>query len=118
MSAAVMQEVEVADSPAEMACRLVSHSSLEITGRQADELDLLAGVLPRGCHVSITHLPTEQPGDRLKAAVRVRQAGWVPVPHISARRTQSPRELEAILDGWAGEAGVDRVFVIAGDLPR
>jgi methylenetetrahydrofolate reductase (NADPH) len=45
----------------------------------------------------------------------VRRAGLVPVPHISARRLTSPAELESFLNGLTARAGVDHVFVVAGD---
>jgi methylenetetrahydrofolate reductase (NADPH) len=51
------------------------------------------------------------------AAGAVKRLGFVPVPHISARRLKSEAELEGFLDDLATKVGIENVFVIAGDPP-
>jgi len=41
-----------------------------------------------------------------------------PVPHIVARRTESAAFLDDYLGRFVGEAGVERVLVVAGDIPQ
>lgn len=51
-------------------------------------------------------------------AARLRQLGFIPVPHISARRLKSEVELESFLDALRREAGIDHAFIVAGDPPQ
>lgn len=100
------------------AAELLHGLSIEITTKDVEKLDLLAAKVPAGTPVAITFLPSEDFAARLNAARRVREVGLTPVPHISARRLSSSNELEGFLEGLIGVASVDRVFVVAGDLPE
>jgi methylenetetrahydrofolate reductase (NADPH) len=66
--------------------------------------------------VSITYLANETDMARIAAAREIRRVGLVPMPHIAARRIDSAVVLDRLLDAFATEAAVDRLFVIAGDL--
>jgi methylenetetrahydrofolate reductase (NADPH) len=55
---------------------------------------------------------------RVAAAKRVRELGFLPIPHISARRLHSQEELERFLDNLQREVGTDHAFVVAGDPPQ
>ncbi len=55
---------------------------------------------------------------RIAAAKRVRDLGFLPIPHISARRLQSHEELERFLADLQREVGTDHAFVVAGDPPQ
>jgi methylenetetrahydrofolate reductase (NADPH) len=90
--------------------------SIEITAKDHDKIGLLRGRIPEGALISITFLPGEDFDSRILAACRVREAGFTPVPHISARRLGSAAELESFLAALAAKAYVDRVFVVAGDI--
>lgn len=90
--------------------------SFEITCKDISKLDSLMRVAAPGSLVSLTFLPNEDVAARIAAASAVRAAGFVPVPHIAARRLASPEELEHYLEALVSRAGVDRVFVIAGDV--
>lgn len=94
---------------------LMRDYSIEMTAKDIEQLPEAAGLLPQGTQVSITFLPNDNPAGRVDAAEAVRAVGLVPVPHISARRINSQRELEGFLDALAARAQIDRVFVIAGD---
>jgi methylenetetrahydrofolate reductase (NADPH) len=97
---------------------LLRDPSIEITARDGDRVALLVGRLSPGTPVAITFLPGEDAAARVLAARRVREAGFIPVPHISARRIGSAAELDAFLAALTDQAKVDRVFVVAGDLPE
>jgi methylenetetrahydrofolate reductase (NADPH) len=92
--------------------------SIEITGRDAEQLPAAAAVVPAGTRVNITFLQNESSATRVDAARRVRGEGLVPVPHISARRLASQRELEELLAALADVDAQSEVFVVAGDRDR
>jgi len=95
---------------------LLRDVSIEITARDHDKIGLLRGRIPGQTQVSITFLPGEDFESRVLAACRVREAGFVPVPHISARRLGSANELDSFLAALTAKASVDRVLVVAGDI--
>jgi methylenetetrahydrofolate reductase (NADPH) len=95
---------------------LLSDFSLEMTAGDIDELNAAARLLPAGTEVSITFLPKDNYAEKVAAAVALRRAGLIPVPHISARRIASHVDLDRFLGAMAEQAGVDRIFIIAGDL--
>ena len=63
-------------------------------------------------------MPGETHGAVVAAAAGLRAAGFVPVPHVTARTVASFAQLDDFLGRLAGEAGVTRALVIAGDLDR
>jgi methylenetetrahydrofolate reductase (NADPH) len=95
--------------------RLMRDFSLEITSSDGGRLSAARQDLPPGTCVSITFLPGDDVGALAETAMRVREMGFVPVPHISARRIRSPQELGAFLSALRARASVDRAFVVAGD---
>jgi methylenetetrahydrofolate reductase (NADPH) len=97
---------------------LVRSASLEMTARVAAVNDLVAAALPAGTRVYITALPGDSVDATLATALRVRQMGLVPVPHLGARYVADPRSFEMLLRSLVREAGVDQVLVIGGDIGR
>ena len=89
--------------------------SLEMTGKDIAGLDEARHAIPTGTRVNITFLGNEDLRMRLDAARAVKRAGFVPVPHISARRLPSVDALEQFLDGLRADGAGDDVFVIGGD---
>ena len=112
--ATMVKAMEAALTPRD----LLDDYSLEMTGKDIDALDEAADAIAPGTRISIAYLPNEDSASRVAAARAVRRLGFVPVPHISARRLKSQSELEVFLDALQTEAEVDRVFVVAGDPPR
>lgn len=97
---------------------LLSDYSLEITLRDVARLAAARDGIASQTAVSITFLPGDAAEKVVEAAVAVRRLGFIPVPHIAARRMKSTEELARLLGGLRDAARVDRVFVIAGDLPQ
>lgn len=89
--------------------------SLEMTGKDVPALHEAQAVIPQGTRVNVTYLASEDLDTRVAAAKAVRDLGFVPVPHISARRLQSQNELEEFLERLRGVNAIERVFVIGGD---
>ena len=55
---------------------------------------------------------------RVAATVAVRELGFEPMPHFSARRITSEDDFEAYLKAVVEKAGVRRCFIVAGDPPE
>lgn len=108
-----MTDEPVATSSA--ARSLLGNFSMEMTGKDVDALEEAAPLIPPGTRISVTFLGNEDQRMRVDAAAAVKRFGFIPVPHISARRLASPAELEEFLDALATEALATDVFVIGGD---
>ena len=89
--------------------------SLEMTGKDIAGLDEAHPAIPAGARINVTFLGNEDLGMRLEAARAVRRLGFVPVPHISARRLPSREALEEFLSGLRADVTGEDVFVIGGD---
>ncbi|MEU8819198.1 methylenetetrahydrofolate reductase [Actinoplanes sp. NPDC048796] len=95
--------------------RLLHDFSLEMTGKDLGELAAARGTIPPGTRINITFLAHEDSAVRLVAATAVRAAGFVPVPHLSARRLASRQTLEEFLAALQAAGVSDEVFVVGGD---
>ncbi|WP_305787196.1 methylenetetrahydrofolate reductase [Symbioplanes lichenis] len=89
--------------------------SLEVTGRDAGELDALRGIVPAGTRINVTSLAGEDPGGRRATARAVAGAGFVPVPHVTARRLTGQREFEELLEGLRADGTATEIFAVGGD---
>jgi methylenetetrahydrofolate reductase (NADPH) len=97
---------------------LLHDHSLEMTARDVPQLREAASLIAPGTRISVAFLPGEDAASRLEAAATVRRLGFVPIPHISARRIESTREMENFVRALVGEAGVEHVLLVAGDRSR
>lgn len=88
--------------------------SIEATTHDAGKLDEFQAVIPAGKCIYIAHLPGVPLHDVVAFAGKLRERGWVPVPHIVSRRLESRAQLEQALADLKAR-GVDRALVIAGD---
>ncbi|MDB5576349.1 MAG: Methylenetetrahydrofolate reductase [Bradyrhizobium sp.] len=95
--------------------RLTDNYSIEMTAKDVASLAEAAPLIPLGTRLSVTYLPGEGMNARVAGAVAVRESGFEPVPHLSARRLASETELETYLEALVTRAQVSEVFVIAGD---
>ena len=96
---------------------LLGDFSLEMTGKDVGKLHQAAATIPAGTRINVTFLANEDAGIRLEAARAVRQLGFVPVPHISARRLPSEAALKEFLSGLQSAGASEHVFTVAGDPP-
>jgi methylenetetrahydrofolate reductase (NADPH) len=99
-------------------CALLNNYSIEMTAKDIPHLEAAANIIPQGTKIPVTFLPGETFEMRIAAAKRVRDLGFLPIPHISARRLQSQEELENFLAAFQREVGTDHAFVVAGDPPQ
>ena len=98
---------------------LLDDFSMEMTGKDVGALSeaAVAGTIPAGTPINVTYLATEELETRLAAASRVRELGFVPVPHISARRSRNKNVLREYLGVLQSIDASGTVFVIGGDPP-
>jgi methylenetetrahydrofolate reductase (NADPH) len=89
--------------------------SIEMTGKDVPQLMDVRSHLPRGTRVNVTFLGSEDLSLRVTAAHAVLDSGFVPVPHISARRLRSLPELEEFLGRLEEIGASEHVFAVGGD---
>jgi methylenetetrahydrofolate reductase (NADPH) len=89
--------------------------SLEATRPSADDIADLADTAPKGTPVYVSAVSTHPVRESIEAAIELRKAGFEPVPHLAVRNFATADELDAFLARMSGEAGVQRLLVIAGD---
>ncbi|MFJ9965223.1 methylenetetrahydrofolate reductase [Streptomyces avermitilis] len=105
----------VSTVPARAVRPLLDDFSLEMTGKDVPKLEEARATIPPGTRINVTFLGNEDLRMRLNAARAVKRFGFVPVPHISARRLRSRETLEEFLDALRAEGLADNVFVVGGD---
>src|SRR5690606_4738949 len=89
--------------------------SLEMTGKDIPGLNEAKDSIPPGTKINVTFLGNEDLEMRVAAAKAVRDLGFVPVPHISARRLASQAQLEEFLDRLQQVGATEHVFAVGGD---
>jgi methylenetetrahydrofolate reductase (NADPH) len=105
--------------PERQAVRQLMHgASVELSARDRASADSYRALLPRGTAIYINFAPGDSYHGSVDAAVRVRRAGYRPVPHIAARYLAGPTQLADFLARAHGEAGIDDVLLIAGDIDQ
>ena len=89
--------------------------SLEMTGKDVPALLEAAPHLALGTRVNVTYLGNEDLPMRTAASAAVLVPGFLPVPHLSARRLHSQDELEEFLAALQGVGATQSVFAVGGD---
>ncbi len=91
-------------------------SGFSIEATRPSDADIAAlAVLARGTCIYVSAVPGRPAAESIAAAVRLRAAGFEPVPHVAVRDFASAEALDDFLTRLGGEAEVRRVLVIAGD---
>jgi methylenetetrahydrofolate reductase (NADPH) len=93
---------------------LLQGFSIEATRPTDADIAALYG-MPRGTRIYLSAVPGRAAEEITDAAIRLRAAGFDPVPHIAVRNFQSIGTLDEFLARLNGEAQVQRVLAIAGD---
>lgn len=94
---------------------LLQNYSAEVIARNRKSLEAAGNLLRPGAEVFIVAIPGESADLLVAAAVQLRRAGLVPVPHIVARNIESRKALDDLLARLVAEAQLDRALVLGGD---
>jgi methylenetetrahydrofolate reductase (NADPH) len=97
------------------AAELVGACSLELSPRDELAGERLRPLLPSGTTVFVNHPPSVTHHDIVAACARLHRAGFVPVPHVAARRLASFTQASDFLQRAVAEASVQRILLIGGD---
>ena len=95
---------------------LLQDFSIEKTPREVDALRALPPGLPRGSRVYITGVSGNDFSRTLRAAVRLRELGMQPVPHLAMRAVADSAALDAMLHALQREAAVNHALLVAGSI--
>ena len=119
MPATAMQAA--ADGPGDTLRRIVSlldGFSLGTSRLGAGEERAVQSALPAGTPVYLTAIPGRPHAGLIDAAVRLHAAGLEAIPHLAVRGLASEAALDELVAKLAGQAGVRRAMVVAGDHER
>ncbi len=105
---------DLATAPPTIA-NMLRRCSIEVNPSDPNAVDAALGRLDRGTEVFLTWIPGANPKDLIEQAVKLSRAGLCPVPHIGARHLESEAQLQQLAERLVGDAGVDRILLIAGD---
>ncbi|UUU29329.1 methylenetetrahydrofolate reductase [Streptomyces sp. CA-210063] len=108
----------VSTAPTAVSTSLLEDFSLEMTGKDVPKLEEASSLIPQGTRINVTFLGNENLQLRLDAARAVKRLGFVPVPHISARRLGSRADFEQFLGGLQADGTGADVFTVGGDPTR
>ena len=97
---------------------LAATCSIEMGAHRPEDARRIAELLPAGTLVYVNHLPRHSLDDTLRGLMAARAAGLEPVPHLAARRVGSKAELKSFLDRAVRDAGIEKVLLLGGDLPK
>lgn len=89
--------------------------SIETTTHDEAKFDEIAAELSPGTRVYVAHVPGTPIDDVVSLALRFKDAGMNPVPHIIARKLASKEQLEGALQRLEA-GGVNEALCIAGDI--
>lgn len=93
---------------------LLNDFSIEKTPREVESLRALPPELPLGSRVYITWVNGNDFSRTLRAAVRLRELGMQPVPHLAMRAVADGAALDAMLLALQREAAVNHALLVAG----
>lgn len=113
MSAAT--ELDTSPAARDILTRWLSDYSAEVTTPDRKSLDVAAELMWPQAPVYIASLPKDDSAKQLEVAVRLKQLGLRPVPHIVARNLPSEAAFAHAVERFAQDAGVDRALILAGD---
>jgi methylenetetrahydrofolate reductase (NADPH) len=100
------------------AMMLLRGCSIELSPRDAFAGPALRGLLASGTLVFVNNPPSVTQGDIVAACKRLTGSGFSAVPHVVVRRLASFTDASDFLSRLAGEAGVEQMLLLGGDVPR
>jgi len=107
-----------AETATNTCAELLASASIEVTPREPGVAETLREHFAAGTDVHVTFLPDDSADKAAETCVRLRQAGFNPIPHLTARNFLGRDALESQLARLSAQAQVTRALVIAGDVDR
>ena len=107
--------MEQSRSAPDRVAELIGACSIELSPRDDLAGDALRKLLEPGWTVFVNHPASVTHHDIVAACARLRRAGFIPMPHVAARRLASFTQASDFLQRVADEAGVDSILIIGGD---
>jgi methylenetetrahydrofolate reductase (NADPH) len=106
-------------APPDLVSRIAaSMAGFSLEATRPSDADIAAlSVLARGTRIYVSAVPSRPASESVDAAIRLRRAGFEPVPHVAARNFATAEALDDFLARLVGEAGVQHVLVVGGDRP-
>jgi len=95
--------------------QILHDPSLEMTGKDVAGLLEAAPAIRPGTRVNVTFLANEDLQMRVNASKTVLEQGFIPVPHIAARRLRSQDELDESLAALQAVGATKNIFSVGGD---
>lgn len=92
--------------------------SLEATRPSSSDIADLKQNLKTHSFVYLTMLPGQDLAEFVNFAKEVRDAGFIPVPHIAVRHIASMDDFSSLLGRLRDTASVNRILLIGGDTPN
>ena len=92
----------------------MTNYSCETTPAAAQKTESFRNYMTSGKSVFITFLPGTNFNETIETAKKLKNEGFVPVPHIAARGLVNAGELDDNLNRLVNEAGVNEVLLIGG----
>jgi methylenetetrahydrofolate reductase (NADPH) len=115
----VSTEARLGDcDPTQAIAEFVQGFSIEATRPSAVDIDALAAIVPSGTRIYLSAVPARPTQEVLDSAIRLRAAGFSPVPHVAVRMFATTAALDEFLAQLTGRADVERLLIIAGDRDR
>jgi methylenetetrahydrofolate reductase (NADPH) len=97
------------------AAQLAAAASIEVSPRDELAGERLRDLFPQGTRVFVNYPASVTHHDIVAACARLRRAGFLPVPHVAARRLASYTQAADFLRRAAADAAIDEVLLIGGD---
>ena len=115
---ALPQNAPAVGAAARRAAALAAAASIELSPKDEFAGYRLRDLLRPGTRVYVNFPGSVTHHDIVAACARLRRAGFVPVPHVAARRLASYTQAADFLRRMAGVAAVDAALLIGGDADR
>jgi len=93
-------------------------ASIEVSPKQVLDGDGIGGLFPSETRVYVTDIGNDTVDRIVDTARRITDLGYIPVPHIPARRLVSEADLATRIRRFAEEAGATEALLIAGSPPH
>ncbi len=94
----------------------ISNWSIEVVPTENFSCAQLSGEAPVGTSVYVTSIPGQGTGNLLRTSKTLKQAGFDPVPHITARSIRSVDHLRSLLSSLE-ELDIQKILLLGGDTP-